>query len=109
MKNLFYLERLQQVSALSLRNSRTYSDMVTVFKSLRNGMTVDFGLSCSTSNARGCGVKLQHRYLKSRVAVQLFSSKVPSVWNKLPLTIATSPSLTGFEMIVKELFTIISA
>ena len=75
-------------SALSLCvNYRTYSDMVTVFKSLLNGMAADFRLSFTTSNTRGGGVRQQQRCPKSRVAAQLFCCRVPTVWNKLSLII----------------------
>ena len=67
------------MSALSLRNSRTYSDMVILFQSLRNVMAVDFGFSCIISNTRGGGVRLQQRCSESRFAAQMFSCRVPPV------------------------------
>ena len=72
---------------------------------LRNGLAVNFGFSCITSNTRGGGVRLQQLCFKSRVAAQLFSCRVPpkdlqGLWFRLlPLTIATGPSLTGFEQL----------
>ena len=38
---------------------------------------------------------------ESRVAAQPFSYRVPLVWNKLPLTIATSSSLSVFKRLLK--------
>ena len=94
LQNLSNQERLQHVSALSLHNYRTYADMVTVlFKSLHNGMVVDLGLLCTTSNTKGGGVRLQQWCSKSCTAALLFSYRVPPIRNKLPLTVATSPSL----------------
>ena len=88
------------IIALSLLHSKTYSDKVVVFKSLRNSIVVDFGLSCSASNTRGDGVRLQQRCPKSRV---LFICRFPPVWNKLSLTIAAiRPTLAAFKRLLKK-------
>ena len=55
------------------------SDMVTLFKSLYNGMTVGFVLSCITSNTRGGGDRLHQRCPKSHAAAQLFGCRAPHV------------------------------
>jgi hypothetical protein len=93
LSELSYSERLHSLGALSLQNLRTYTDMVTVYKSFRSGFAADFGLSLVSSHTRGCAIRLSQRRPNSRVTSTLFCCRAPSAWNKLPLHVVSSPSL----------------
>ena len=55
IRELPYSDRLKSLGALSLRILRTYTDMVTIYKSVHNGSAADFGLTFISTNTRGAG------------------------------------------------------
>ena len=101
IKELPYSDRLKSLGVLSIRNLRTYADMVTIYKSLRNGSAADFGLSLVSTNTRGAGVRLKQLCATSRVISSLFSSRVSAVWNKPPVNIVSCNSLPDFKRVLK--------
>ena len=101
IKELPYCDRLKSLATLSLRNLLTYADMVTIYKSLRNGSAADFGLFLVSTNTRGAGVRLKQLRATSRVMSSLFSCRVPAVWNKLPVNIVSCNSLPVFKRVLK--------
>jgi hypothetical protein len=101
LHELSYTDRLRTLGTLTLQHRRLYADMITVFKTL-HGLTncspQSIGLSTSTSNTRGGGVRLCQRRAVSKIHSSLFCCRVPTVWNKLPLDITNCQSLPQFKL-----------
>lgn len=111
IEHLSYEDRLRSLSALSLEHRRSCVDMTTVFKCLHGRMDCtpsDLGLSVSTSNTRGKGIRLGQRCGVSRVCDSLFVYRAPSEWNNLPLNISSCSSLNSFKDRLYEHYTCIS-
>jgi hypothetical protein len=101
LSKLPYAGRLRRLNVLSVQSRRTYSDMIFVFKAVRgliNCSLKDLGLQLSHSNTRGHGIRLVQRRAPSRVASNLFAFRVPSRWNKLPLSITSCATLRTFKL-----------
>ena len=100
MRDLTYEERLTKLGALSPADRRMYNDMVLTFKALHgliNCTAEDLGLTVMQTITRGGGIRLVQRVPISRTTAALFSLRVPTAWNKLPLTITSCRSLAGFK------------
>ena len=98
LSNMSYSERLSELNALSVANRLIYSDMTFTYKILHNLTSYscsDVGLQLSKSNTRGNSLHFVHRKIVSNVHASLFSGRIPPIWNKLPLQIVTSRSLTN--------------
>ena len=103
---LSYGARLSDLSLLSLEAQRQLTDYVTVYK-LRHGLMGitldDVGLSLSTNNTRGGGVRLQQRQTVSVASASLFKFRAPIAWNSLPADAVQKPTLSQFKQAVKRL------
>ena len=100
LSNMSYSERLSELNALSVANRLIYSDMTFTYKILHNLTSYscsDVGLQLSKSNTRGNSLHFVHRKIVSNVHASLFSCRIPPIWNKLPLQIVTSRSLSSFK------------
>ena len=101
-----YADRLKSLETLSSHRYRDYLDMITIYKCLNgliNCTPSSLGLSVITSNVRGCGTRLVQRRIVSRTCSGIFPYRVPTRWNKLPLSI--TGSLTLFQFKKRRLFT----
>ena len=99
-----YESRLKQLNAMSLEKRRQFADLVFAYKSLNghfNCAPEDFGLLRVTSHTRGGGIQLVQRRATSKITESLFSVRVPSCWNKLPVKITSSASLCTFKRLLK--------
>jgi hypothetical protein len=106
-KDKSYSDRLHTLSALSLHQRRTLSDMVTVHKIVYNKMLctpANLGLSLVTSNTRANGVRLTQQRATSKVCAAHFMCRAPSQWNKLPAHIINNKSLPCFKKLLKKKF-----
>ena len=105
LETMCYADRLQSLETISLHHYRDYLDMITVYKCLHGLMNCtpsSLALSVITSNVRGCGIRLVERRIFSRTCSGLFPHRVPARWNKLPLSITGSLTLSQYK---KRLFT----
>jgi hypothetical protein len=100
MRQMSYNDRLNKLEALSLSNRRIYADMIFTYKAIHglvNCSASDFGLSLVSSITRGHGVLLKQLRATTRSCATLFACRGPSVWNKLPINITSSRSLSIFK------------
>ena len=96
LKGLTYSERLRSLHALSLAKRRTYADMIFVYKCMHGlaGCTLaDVGLSVVHSVTRGNGIRL----LQHKKKGNLFSQRIPTVWNKLPQSVVLANNIYSFK------------
>ena len=92
MHNLPYARRLEEMGALSLQNKKIYDDMVFIYEAahgLMNYAAEEFGIRELRSRTRSCGIRLVQKRAITCTVANLYSLRVPSQWNKLPLEIKT--------------------
>ena len=105
LRSLPYVQRLNELGVLSLQNLRLYADMVFVFTAIHGmvGYPVEeFGICVSNSSTRGGGIRPVQSRASSRAISAMFCFRTPSVWNKLPLHITNSVSLSTFKRKLKK-------
>ena len=105
LQHLPYEERLRKLNALSLQKLRTFANIITIHKSLRSGMSADFGLSLASASTRSGGTRLVQRRATKKIASSLFYCRAPSTWNKLPISLVlnySKQSLSGFKKSLKK-------
>jgi hypothetical protein len=100
LHDMTYGERLSSLGVLSLQGQRKYTDMVIVFKALHglfNCSANDLGLVQMKSSRRSGAVRLKQKKIISRMSSAMFSVRVPSEWNKLPINIRNCLTLPQFK------------
>ena len=100
MHNLPYLRRLKELGELSLQNKRFYNDMVFAYKAahgLMNCAAEELGISKLRSRTSGGGIWLEQKRATTCTFANLYSLRVTSRWNKLPLEITSCASLSAFK------------
>ena len=100
MNEMPYANRMNELQTLSLENRRTYMDLITVYKLIHNLLSCnmsDVGIELTQSITRANGCRLKQPLVVNRVHSQLFSSRVPPIWNKLPLHIVNCNSVSTFK------------
>ena len=108
MRNLRYNERLHELNTLTLANRRIYADMIFTYKCI-NGLVnfpaIKFGLRVKSSITRSNGYQLTQSCPNNNTCTYLFNCRAASQWNKLPLDIVSSRTLSCFkQMLFKHLF-----
>ena len=101
-----YETRLTMLDTLSLSQRRCFIDLVLMYKIINKlcHLTFDhyFVLNTSHYNLRSHSLqvrtKLQH---KSPQWLHSYFTRIPSLWNKLPVQVATAPSLNTFKTQLK--------
>lgn len=97
---LSYSDRLKELGAISLDMRRLYADMTMVYKfqhKLVNIPAASVGLSTCVSCTRGSDIRLIPRCSVNRKSAALFCGRAPPMWNKLPIQITSSHSLSIFK------------
>ena len=96
----FYSQRLSHLRSMSLENKRLFADMILVYKGIHDytGCSLgEFGLSLAGSSSRGAGIRLHQERPLNNMAASMFKFRAARVWNSLPLTVTSSPSLCIFK------------
>ena len=62
----------------------------------------DLGLHLITSNTRGANIKLHQQHSNNILRASLFSNRAAREWNRIPITILQSKTLSTFK---QNLFT----
>ena len=72
--------------------------MIEVYKYLNGKYDVDLSfLPPSDGSTRGHSLKLQKQFSKLKVRHDFFSLRVVDLWNSLPDSVVTAPSLNSFK------------
>ena len=102
-----YAQRLIDLHAMSLEDTRRYSDMIMLFKFFHGicGCTLeDIGLSRMPGVTRGAGVRVRQKAPSNCLAASKFSYRAASYWNSLPLSLTSDLSLCSFKRHLKSYF-----
>ena len=100
LRHLSYNDRLRSLGVLSLRDRRSYADMVYIYKALHglvNFPSADMGLIPASSTTRGLSNRLRQRRITTRADGALFCCRAPAMWNRLPAKITSCTSLKTFK------------
>ena len=96
-----YMHRLYMLDLKSLQYRRAEFDIVLVYKIVNQFIDLDFNnffsLRKSTYNLRGHKFTLKTRPRKSNITANFFSFRTVPVWNALPESIVSAPTLACFK------------
>ena len=97
-KYLEYTDQLKQLDLPSMACSRCRGDMIEVYKYLHGQYSVDVSFLPRTKNSnRGHPLKLQKQSSEWKVGHDVFSLRVVDLWNSLPESVVSAPSLNSFK------------
>ena len=98
LKDLEYPDRLKQLDLPSMAYRRCRGDMIEVYKYLHGQYNVDVSFLPRTENSnRGHSIKLQKQSSQLKVRHDFFSLRVVDLWNSLPESVVSAPSLNSFK------------
>ena len=108
LSELSYDERLKRLSAHSLKTRRTILDLTLLYKILNNLTELnpnDLFVQATEGTTRGHSQKLYVKRVNRDPYKNFFTNRVVPLWNQLPETIVTSPSLSIFRSKIGAHFT----
>ena len=100
LKHLPYEERLERLNLQSVEDRIRIGDLIETFKILSGQVTIEsdqFFARNHDSRTRGHHLKLSIRRAKTQARSKLFTNRVVSAWNKLPLDIVSAESTNQFK------------
>ena len=98
LKNLPYTERLEKLNLPSIAYRRCRGDMIEVYKYLNGKYAVDLSFLPRSMNSNRChSFKLQKQHSKYKLRHDFFSLRVVDLWNSLPESVVSSPSINSFK------------
>ena len=100
MKHLSYPERLKKLGLPTLEYRRQRADVLQVFKILQGIDNVDSDnfLKLSSYQATRChSYKLYKSRTRLNVRSNSFSNRVVDIWNALPGSVVSAPSVNAFK------------
>ena len=98
LKDLEYTDRLKQLDLPSMAYWRCRGDMIEVYKYLHGQYNIDVSFLPRTENSnRGHSLKLQKQSSQLKVRHDFFSLRVVDLWNSLPESVVSAPSLNSFK------------
>ena len=104
MKNLNYEQRLRTLGLPTLTYRRARGDMIEAFKIVHNkydsevtGNFLSVNTNQSVVKTRGHSLKIQQQYSKIKLRKHSFCVRVAPLWNQLPNSVVTAPSVQSFE------------
>ncbi len=100
LKDVPYEQRLCVLGLSTLAKRRLYHDLVLTYKCLHGILAVShqsLGLQLSQAPTRAGGLRLVHYKPKSKIIAQCFQSRIPPLWNNLPLSVVSCRTLRTFK------------
>ena len=95
-----YEERLSLLGVPSLETRRHVTDLIFLFKAIRNLMDMDAnlcGIQLLSSNSRGNGINLCVRGASANYIAKSLCYRAAKLWNDLPADLKTAKSLPVFK------------
>ena len=106
LNNASYANRVAYLNIDKLCDRSTRTDLILLYKIIHGLVDIDLGelyLSINTNNTRANGLKLVLPRPHKNVLKFSFAYRSGVIWNKLPLNVVTSPSLTIFVSRLRKL------
>ena len=104
LKSTSYSERLKELKLYSLKERRQRADMVEVFKIMNGHSSVNKETWFETVETNGPQTRnrsdplnLKTKSFRSDVRKNFFSQRVVPLWNQLPNSVKSAPSITAFK------------
>jgi hypothetical protein len=100
MSGLSYEERLRQLNMHSLEETRLRADLVLTYRILNGLVEIsshDFFERDTGTRTRGHPMKLKIPRCRLDSAKYFFANRMPNVWNSLPASVVTAPSIAVFK------------
>ena len=99
-KNMSYPERLRQLELPTLKYRRQRGDMIETYKIITGIYDPEASLSPRLEGdrrTRGHRYKLLKTRRKTRLKQHFFFDRITNIWNNLPDTVVSAPSVAAFE------------
>ena len=99
-KNMSYPERLRQLELPTLKYRRLRGDMIETYKIITGIYDPEASLSPRLEGdrrTRGHRYKLLKTRRKTRLKQHFFLDRITNIWNNLPDTVVSAPSVAAFE------------
>jgi hypothetical protein len=99
LRDLPYPERLRRLRLPSLEHRRSRGDMIDMYKYMHGLYDVDrphFELA-THRDTRGHSLKVNKGHCRLNVRSNFFSQRVVNLWNSLPESTVTAPTLNSFK------------
>ena len=99
LNNKSYGERLQILKVTTLEERRLKLDLCFLFKIIKGKIIVNFEdyFEFKTSRTRGHSLTLRERQSNSDLKRFSFAQRIVKVWNSLPETVISAPSVASFK------------
>ena len=102
-----YEDRLSKLCIRSLEHRRLRADLIWTFKIINNLVDIDseslFTFKKSSYNLRGHSKTLEKAKANTNTALSFFTSRVVRLWNLLPDTVVSSPTVNLFKYGINKL------
>ena len=98
LKELSYEDRLRATKLPSLKYRRKRADVLQVWRIMHGGDDMEEGKffkRSADSKTQGHSLKLCKEYSRTKLRSQSFSQRTISVWNSLPESVASAPSMNA--------------
>ena len=101
-----YKDRLVKVGLMSLQSRRVFLDLLFMYKLINNLIDINFRdffvFKLNTYNLRSHSLQISPRLqFNSSLWHNSFFVRVPSIWNRLPVAVASANTLHSFKSLLK--------
>ena len=103
LSKMTYTARLQYLKLQSLERRRLNQDLIMCYKIVRGMVDVNFQTFFTLSGSSSHCYKISFHHYRVNARLNFFSNRVIAVWNSLPETVVTAPTIDIFKSLLMKL------